>query len=536
MTKSLTDAAPVAPSISGVRNLGELIARAAARWGERIAWRFPHCDQSLSFTEVDQLTRTLAARLAAAGIGAGDAVALMAKNTPAYPAVWLALARLGAATVPLNTSYRMTDASHTIEHADARWIICQDEYRPLMEQVANRVGAVTVLSAEELLRTSRADAAAPNVGGTAVDRAGPDTVCNIQYTSGTTGRPKGCVLGHDYWLAIAWTLVNEFPDLDDHDVMLTAQPFHYIDPQWNVVAALLSGAELVILDRFHPSSFWDEVRRHGVTYFYCLGVMPTLLLRMPSSAIDRSSRVRVIQCSAIPPDLHHALEERWGVPWFEAYGTTETGSDLYIGYEDHDATVGTGTTGRPRRHRRVDVVTSEGRTVKRGEVGELLISGYGIMRGYHHDEDATARTLRSGWYRTGDLATLDDEGRVVFRGRTKDMIRRSGENIAAAEVEEVLLRHPGIRLAAVLPVADELRGEEVLAVMVANEGSGTETELLAKVAAYCRSELAYFKVPRYWRFVDELPLTASERVRKAELARSTTGCWEQQVDEWHRHD
>lgn len=536
MARTSIDTEPVAPLIAGVNNLGGLLVRAATLWGDQTAWKFPHRDETLSFKEVERLTRTLAARLSTAGIDERDAVALMAKNTPAYPAVWLALARLGAATVPLNTSYQMTDATHTVEHAGARWIVCMDEYRPLIERVAARRGTVTILSVEELLKDALAADDDQAMVKPAIDRASPGTICNIQYTSGTTGKPKGCVLGHDYWLAIAWTLVNEFPHLDHSDVMLTAQPFHYIDPQWNVVAALLSGAELVILDRFHPTSFWDEVRRHNVTYFYCLGIMPTLLLRMPPSPLDRSSRVRAIQCSAIPPHSHRALEERWGVPWFEAYGTTETGSDLYIGPEDHDATIGTGTTGRPRSHRRIEVVTTEGDRVSPGEVGELLISGYGIMQAYYEDGHAIASTLKDGFYHTGDLVTLDEEGRVLFRGRTKDMIRRSGENIAAAEVEEVLLRHPSVRLVAVLPVADELRGEEVLAVVVAAKNPVTEAQFIDEMAQYCQSELAYFKVPRYWRLTRELPVTASERVRKTELDRSVAGSWEQRAEGWHRHE
>ncbi len=144
---------------------------------------------------------------------------------------------------------------------------------------------------------------------TAVD---PAAVVNVQYTSGTTGPPKGCLLSHRYWMTLGISLIEEFPYLGEPDVMLTAQPFHYIDPQWNVVAALISGAELVVLDGFHPSTFWAQVRRYQVTYFYCLGAMPALLLAMPADPLEREHRVRVVQCSAIPPGRHAELEQRWG--------------------------------------------------------------------------------------------------------------------------------------------------------------------------------------------------------------------------------
>jgi crotonobetaine/carnitine-CoA ligase len=386
----------------------------------------------------------------------------------------------------------------------------------------------------------------------------PAGTANIQFTSGTTGHPKGCVLPHAYWTRLAGGLITEFPYLTERDVMLTAQPFHYIDPQWNVAAGLMAGAELVILDGFHPSSFWAKVREHRVTYFYCLGAMPTLLLRMPPDPADRQHVVRAVQCSAIPLARHHELEQRWGVPWYEAFGMTETGADLRVTDRDHDELVGTGCLGLPVSYRKVRITGADGHPAPPGQTGEITLAGPGMMDGYLGDPEATGRAMRDGWFHTGDLGRMDGDGRVYHTGRIKDMIRRSGENISAREVEEVLATHPAIRLAAVTAVADEIRGEEAKAYYVADgttgdgttgdgttghdttghdtTGNGTtghgEDDGPAALAEYCLARLAAFKVPRYWQPATDLPRTDSQRVAKARLGEVDGAVFDTVTGEW----
>jgi crotonobetaine/carnitine-CoA ligase len=194
---------------------------------------------------------------------------------------------------------------------------------------------------------------------------------------------------------------------------------------------------------------------------------------------------------------------------------TETGSDIRLEPRDHDECVGTGCLGRAVPGREAQIVDEADVPVPTGVTGQLVVRGAGMMTGYFRDRDATEAVLRNGWMHTGDLARMDDEGRIYFVGRTKDMIRRSGENIAAAEVERVLQLHPAVKMTAVLPEPDELRGEEVHAVIVASDGHGVMD--LPDLIDHCQRQLAYFKVPRYWTFVADLPLTASERVAKREL-------------------
>jgi carnitine-CoA ligase len=224
--------------------------------------------------------------------------------------------------------------------------------------------------------------------------------------------------------------------------------------------------------------------------------------------------VRAVQCSAIPVSRHAELEARWGVPWFEAFGMTETGADLRVDETDHDELIGSGCVGKPAAHREARVIGPEGQPVAVGKRGELQLRGAGMMDGYFGDPAATAAAFDGGWFRTGDLAHLDAAGRVFLDGRIKDMIRRSGENIAAREVEEVLATHPDVRLVAVVAVPDELRGEEAKAVLVLEPATATTA---AALAAYCGERLAAFKVPRFWEFRESLPLTASQRVAKTAL-------------------
>ncbi|WP_116045443.1 AMP-binding protein [Amycolatopsis palatopharyngis] len=496
--------------LDDVHDLATLLDRAVEIWPDKDAWVFDATGERFTFAEVGDRSAELAAALAETGVRPGDRVAVMLRNQPEFPLLWLALAKLGAALVPVNINYRELDGRHVLAHSGARFAVTTPEFHELLTTIAEGTAVLRVLDVAEL--TSRT--AAPEFHPVG------ESTANIQYTSGTTGAPKGCVLPHSYWTTLARGLVTEFPSIQDDDVLLTAQPFHYIDPQWNVAVGLASGATLVVLDRFHPSTFWAKVREHGVTWFYCLGLMPTLLLRVPESEEDRRHRVRAISASAIPRDLHAELERRWAAPWHEAFGMTETGGDIRVSAADHRDAVGTGCLGRPVPGREVLIADEHGRALPRGETGELLIRGVGLMHGYHEDQEATERAFRGGWFHTGDLATMDTEGRVYYVGRTKDMIRRSGENVSADEVERALMLHPEVRLAAVIAVPDEIRGEEIKAYVVLDGEHDVSTLPPTELAEFCAEKLAYFKVPRYWAYVEELPMTPSERVAKGELRRA----------------
>ena len=524
-----------------VLDLVTALRRAAARWPDRTALVFDETGESLTFSDLAARVDRVAAALAHIGIGSGDRVGIMLPNRVEWPLAWLGLARIGAVMVPVNAGYRTVDAGFVLQHAGVRAVLTMHELVPLLVEVRAEGGSAFEIlcidgdaGGEALDFPALVDAHAHDVPPAV--RIDSHTLVNVQYTSGTTGEPKGCMLSNSWFMRFAWRVTVLHDGLDRSDTILTSQPFHYVDPQWNLAVALLSGATLVVLDRFHPSTFWRKVRKHRVTWFYCLGVMPKLMLNTPPSPLDRDHSVKRVICSAIPRADHAAIEARWGVPWYEAFGMTESGLDIAVELEDHDETVGTGCIGTPMPGREARVVDAEDRPVPAGAPGELVLRGVGLMDGYYRNRQATADAFRNGWLHTGDVVHCDERGRFHYLSRMKDMIRRSGENIAAAEVEEVIMRHPGVRLAAVLAVEDDLRGEEVMAYVVPGDEVSREQVSPAVLSAFCAERLARFKVPRYWKYRADLPRTPSERIRKEALRDEhgdpTAGAWDLVDGRW----
>ena len=500
------------------------VRRAARLWPDRTAWIFdlregpePQSSTTLTFSDIAASVDRIARHLRDRGIRSGDRVAVLLHNRPEVPLTWLALATLGATAVPLGTKLR---------HDDAGWILAKSRAVAVVTtpDLAEGIAPIAVPVIDV------ADLAGPASGGEPLpDVHDPDDIVNVQFTSGTTGSPKGCLLSHRYWLHLAQSLVDGFPRLTPDDRMLTAQAMSYMDPQWNVAASLVSGASLVALDGFHPSTFWDRVREHDVTYFYCLAAMPVLMLTTPADGRDREHRVRVIQCSAIPPARHAELEERWGVPWHEVFGMTETGGDIHVTEIEHDALVGSGAIGVAKPGREARIVNGTGGDVADGEIGELVLRGPGMMSGYDDEPQATAEVFRGGWLHTGDLARRAPSGVITLVGRLKDVVRRAGENVAAREVEDTLLAHPAVRMAAVVGVPDEIRGEEVKAYVVLTDDRDAQAAA-AELRPFCSERIARFKVPRYWEVRDDLPRTASERVAKPELIAGRS--WDDETQGW----
>ncbi|TEX51804.1 MAG: hypothetical protein B7C55_03630 [Actinomycetales bacterium mxb001] len=520
------------------RTLPEAVRRAAHLWPDRTAWIFdlregpePEASATLTFAEVAEGVEHVARHLQARGIAAGDRVAVMLHNRPEYALTWLALARLGAAMVPLGIKSRHDDAAWILTKSRAVALISTPELAGLIAPLALPVVDIAAISPGAHSHDSAAGSMSTLLNTSAPESGtpAPDSIANVQFTSGTTGRPKGCLLSHDYWLYLATSLVTGFPRLTADDRMLTAQPMSYMDPQWNIAAGLVSGASVVVLDGFHPSTVWERLREHQATYFYCVASMPVLMLTTPPDSHDRDHRVRVIQCSAIPPARHAELEGRWGVPWFEVFGMTETGGDIHVTDADHDECVGTGTIGRAKPGREVRIVDADDQSVPVGSIGELLLRGPGMMSGYDDEPEATAQVLRDGWMHTGDLARQDEHGYIWLVGRVKDVVRRSGENVAAREVEDTLLSHPTVRVAAVVGVPDDVRGEEVKAYVVLTDDRDAAAAA-EELRAHCRERIASFKVPRYWEVCDDLPRTPSERVAKKEIVSGRT--WDAETSTW----
>jgi crotonobetaine/carnitine-CoA ligase len=507
--------------------IGKSVEDAVSRSPEKEFLVF--ADREVTYEGFLEIVHRVANGLLSLGVKKGDKVAILLPNCVEFPTAWLAANAIGAVMVPVNARFVDEEAKYVLHHSEARVLVtCNDhlqtvrrieEHLPRLETIVNvdESGAGKSVPFSALLESSPVSHA--------VDVRGDDDAV-ILYTSGTTGMPKGCLASHDYFLNLG-QIQGELFQLTSEDRVFTAQPFYYVDPQWNTIMVMLYNATLVVADRFSTSRFWDQVRDNRITCFYCIGSMTSFLYNMPPSEPDKQHHLRMVQTSGIPPRIHQTWEERFGVPVYEIYASTETTADIAV-TQDMDRKVGTSCIGRPIYYREVKIVDDRDVEVPQGQTGEILLKrGRGMMKGYYRDPQATEYAFRGGWFHSGDLGYQDEDGDYHFVGRKKDIVRRGGENISAASVEQVLMDHPKILDAAVLAVADPVRGEEVKAYVVPNPGEEITPQ---EVIDFCKANMAVFKVPRYLEFRESLPKTPSERVQKQKLRQEkpdlTEGCYD----------
>jgi acyl-CoA synthetase (AMP-forming)/AMP-acid ligase II len=446
----------------------------------------------------------------------------MLPNRVEFVVAWLALARLGAIAVPVNPAFTNRELSYVLNDSDTGFLVIDSRYLPVWGEVKDapvglnrsRVIVVGDESAEYPRYRQLVEAGSPHYE----PQRGPqphDLLC-IQYTSGTTGFPKGAMLDHRYWLMIARANHEIFPD--NVRSILSDHPLFYLDPPWKLVYGLARGATVHFAPRMSSSRFieWLQENHIEVTYF------ADPLLNNTPDADERNNDVRLFLGYAYTANTVREIEARFGAPVREFYGSTEAGTALHVPLEVHDEEI-IGTCGVPGYGRSCKIVDENGNSVSRGEVGELCVAGGGMFKGYYKRPDINARVFQDGWYRTGDLFCQTPGGYFRFVGRVKDMIRRSGENVSAAEVEAVIREVAGIREVAVTPEPDEYRDEEIKAWLLLEDGLSMEALPPEVVFAHCRQWLAEFKIPRYLAYVDSLPFTPSGKVAKKKLMDSRPG-------------
>lgn len=509
-----------------------LLEDAAREVPDHVLWDFFQAGCRATYAEVRDTAAALARGLSQRGVRRGTIVAIMLPNVPEYPLSWLAAAHLGAVVVPLNPQYTAREIQYVLEDAGASFAIIDHAAAPVVESVLAQQVRLTrehvfVVGAEAgdgqpfstLLEGGRVEATAD---------AGPvlDDLLSIQYTSGTTGLPKGCLLTHRHWLTCG--MVNARRDGRVYRRILASTPFFYMDPHWLLLMTLFQRATLFVAERQSTSHFMEWVRQHRIEF--CL--FPELVLKQPPSAADGDNALIRMNIYGVKPDRHAEIERRFNVIAREAYGMTEMGSVMFMPMEAIDM-VGSGSCGIPSPFRECRIVAPDGTVLGADEVGELQVRGPGRMLGYHRKPEANSAAFDDEWFRTGDLFRRDERGYYYLVGRLKDMIRRSGENVSAQEVERVLRGLPEVLEAAVIGVPDEARGEEILAIVVAVEGVTVDPEQLF---SYCAQSLARFKVPRYLRIETALPRTPSGKIAKGQLRdrwrQSLTGCYDRSVPAW----
>ncbi|WP_342641334.1 class I adenylate-forming enzyme family protein [Rhodoligotrophos ferricapiens] len=491
-------------------SVGSFVDSAAAKYGDKPAWQFIADGAAISYAELAACTQALARGFSDLGVSQGDRVAVMLPNIPGFPLSWLALARIGAAMVPVNTTYMPREVAYVVRDSGASVFVTTTRlYEKLREQpetAAILQDLQVVLIGDAVEGTHAWARLLERAGENEAPRAvACDDLLNIQYTSGTTGFPKGCMLTHRYWLTLSIVTAERLRHQQCN--VLAAQPFYYMDPQWLLLMTMRIGGTLFVAEKASSSRFMDWVRRYDIGF--C--IFPEIVMKQPERQDDADNPLKAAVVFGLSPGMHSALEKRFALKAREGYGMTEVGSALITPF-DIDDMVGTGTCGVTSPFRETTIRDGNGEPVKQGEAGELWVRGPGIMLGYWNKPEANAEVFRpGGWFRTGDLFRQDERGFHYLVGRLKDMIRRSGENIAAREIEAVLLEYPAIEQAAAIPVPDPVRGEEVKAVLVLRAGERFELDAFF---AHCSARLAPFKVPRYVQVKQELPKTPSDRIAK----------------------
>jgi len=466
----------------------------------------------ISYADAAREVDRLAAEYVAAGAEAGQRVMLLLENRPAFFLHFLALNALGLSIVPVNPDLRAGELEYLARHAEPVLAIAIPERVADLRRAAEASGsAMKVVALGEALPPL---APRPRLTG--------EGEAALIYTSGTTGRPKGCVLGNEYFrlCGLWYNAAGGLMALGEAPRMITPLPvFHMNALACSFMAMVMAGGCLIALDRFHPGTWWDSVRESRATCLHYLGVMPTLLMATPETPADRDHTVRFGFGAGVDPKLHGPFEARFGFPLIEAWAMTETGNAAVLADNRPPRQVGTGALGRPEPGLEIRIAGEDGAATDRGE---LLVRRagpeprLGFFREYWRDPQATAEAWAGGWFHTGDIVRRGPDGTIYFVDRKKNVIRRSGENIAAVEVESLLMRHPAVQAAGVAAVPDPIRGEEVFACIRAADPS---PELAQQIAEWALGEMAYYKVPGHIAFVDALPLTPTQKIQRAALRR-----------------
>ena len=518
-------------------NLSSLLEGSAEAYPDRTAVVLG--GTRLTYAQVDAAANQVANLLVSRGIEPGDKVALSCPNLPYFPIVYYGILKAGATVVPLNVLLKGREVAYHLDDSDAKAYFCFQGTPELPIGAEGHAGFEQTDSCEHFFVITADPAADSPIEGTETlgqalkgqapvfetREVGADDTAVILYTSGTTGQPKGAELMHRNMISNALASDALFgADSDNPDTLLCVLPlFHSFGQTVIMNAGFAFGGTVVLLPRFEAGPALTLMEQEGVTFFAGVPTMYWGLLgALDDSGVDVKRvadqvRVAVAGGSALPVEVHHEFERRFGVTILEGYGLSETSP--VASFSVYGEPVRVGSIGKPIPGVEMKLISSEPgvrEDVEDAEdvIGEIAIKGPNIMKGYYGRPDATAEAIVDGWFRSGDLGRKDADGWYYIVDRSKDMIIRGGYNVYPREIEEVLLTHPDVSLAAVIGVPHESHGEEIKAVVIRKDGATvTEDELVA----WGKEQMAAYKYPRIVEFVDALPMTATGKILKREL-------------------
>ena len=509
--------------------LYQSLQRSVAKYGDRPAYAVPPMAGRAYYPEGKEFTwnetyAEVQKRIEfyrAAGYGPGHRVAILFDQRPEFVFHHFALNALGCSTVSVSPDYRQDEITYLLEHSECVVAFgIQKRLTDLRAAVSALPKPIPVLPFDDLTLTL------PKPSVPAREEI-PDgkSEAGLLYTSGTTGRPKGCVLTNEYFhywgqwfLSRGHTLALK----EGEERLYNPLPLHHANAlSISLPTMLLAGGCLVFPDRFHASTFWDDIVNCKVTAIQFQGVIPAILLKLPETAQERSHKVKFALCAGCEPSLHQEFERRYGFPLVEMWAMTETGR-MTTAHEE-PRMIDTRALGRTEPGTELRAVDANDNEVPVGEAGELVLRHsaetprQGFFNGYLKNQQATDEAWRNGWFHTGDVVKRDESGMYFFMDRSKNIIRRAGENIAAAEIEECITSNDKVKQVAVIAVPDEIREEEVMALVIAKESQQANENFARELFDYCCERMAYFKAPGYFLFVDSLPTTSSQKIQKVKI-------------------
>jgi fatty-acyl-CoA synthase len=527
MEPSYASGASEAPLIG--QTIGDNLEGTVARWPDADALVARHQGARLTWRELNEQVDRVARGLIAQGLERGDRLGVWSPNRVEWVLIQFATAKAGLILVNLNPAYRTTELEYALNQSGCRWIAAAEsfkasDYAGMIETVRPNVPAlehvVLFESSEWTELLSAGDAAAPDALRDRMAALDFDDAINIQYTSGTTGAPKGATLTHHNILNNGF-FVGELCGYTEADRVCIPVPFyHCFGMVMGNLGCSSHGACMVLPEAaFEPLSVLQAVEAERCTSLYGVPTMFIAELEHPEfGSFDLSSlRTGIMAGSPCPTEVMKQVIERMHMGEVTiCYGMTETSPVSTQTRADDPLERRVGTVGRVHPHVEVKVIDPvAGGTAARGEPGELCTRGYSVMRGYWNEPERTREAIdESGWMHTGDLATMDDAGYVKIVGRSKDMIIRGGENVYPREIEEFLYGHPDVSDVAVVGVPDDRYGEEIVAWVIARQGAEVDPEAIRE---FCRGRIAHFKVPRYVQATDEFPMTVTGKVQKFKL-------------------
>ncbi|MFG2231385.1 long-chain fatty acid--CoA ligase [Streptomyces sp. NPDC048723] len=490
-------------------NLAAFLVHSAATQGDRIAVR--HDDSTLTYAQLDDASARVAALLRDRGVQPGDRIALTMPNVPLFPVVYYGILRVGGVVVPMNPLLKAREVAFTLRDCGARialvFPLFADEAAKAAAETGTECLVTEPLDFDDILRARE-----PMRG--IVDRADDDPAL-ILYTSGTTGTPKGAELSHRNLATNTATTAETLLQVGPDDVLFGGLPlFHAFGQTCALNTAVAAGATLTLLPRFEPQRALEIMARDGVTVFLGVPTMYAALLHaeLPEGFDAHGLRLAVSGGASLPVEVLHGFERRFGATVLEGYGLSETSPVAAFNHPDRPRKAG--SIGQPVRGVEMKLVAEDGGAVPPGEVGEIAIRGENLMTGYWNRPEATGEAVRDGWFHSGDLARVDEDGFYFIVDRKKDLIIRSGYNVYPREVEEVLYEHPAVAEAAVVGVPHLFHGEEIAAVITLRPGAQATAE---EIRDHVKDRVAAYKYPRIVTFTAELPKGPTGKILKREI-------------------